>query len=131
MVFERRSSIGYRSALSASGQPLTSDVRSSAMKPEQIYQDLKDLAEKLGMTVSEQSFRASGIPVKSGVCLIKGKMNCIIDRNISLQNKIKVLAKSLVGLPHENIYVLPEIRDVINRFTPGPKRDMHPIQPDP
>ena len=32
------------------------------MKPEQIYQELKDLAEKLGVTVSEQNFRASGYP---------------------------------------------------------------------
>lgn len=89
------------------------------MKPEQIYQDLKDLAEKLAVTVSEQSFRASGFPVKSGSCLIKGKMHCIIDRNISLRNKIKVLATSLANLPHENIYVMPEVRELINKYDKG------------
>jgi hypothetical protein len=98
-------------------ETLTFDVQSSAMKPEQIYQDLKDLAEKLSVTVSEQSFRASGIPVKSGFCLIKGKMHCIIDRNISLQNKIKVLAKSIADLHHENIYVMPEVRELINKYS--------------
>jgi hypothetical protein len=65
------------------------------MKPEQLYQELKDLAEKLDVTVSEQSFRASGIPVKSGFCLIKGKMHCIIDKNISLHKKTTILAQSL------------------------------------
>jgi hypothetical protein len=100
------------------------------MKPEQIYQDLKDLAEKLSVTVSEQSFRSSGIPVKSGVCLIKGKMHCIIDRNISLQKKIAVLAESLTELPHENIYVVPEVRGVINRFKKGPKKDRDSVQTD-
>lgn len=86
------------------------------MKPDQIYQDLKDLAEKLGMTVSEQSFRASGIPVKSGFCIVKGSMHCIIDKNISLHKKTTVLARSLYDLPHENCYVVPAIRDLIQKY---------------
>ena len=91
------------------------------MKPEQIYQELKDLAEKLGVMVSEQNFRTCGIPVKSGFCLIKGKMHCIIDKNISLHNKTKVLAQTLVELPHENQYVVPIVRDFIQKY--GQKRD--------
>jgi hypothetical protein len=86
------------------------------MKPEQIYQELKDLAEKLDVTVSEQSFRASGIPVKSGFCLIKGKMHCIIDKNITLQKKTVVLAQSLFELPHENLFVVPAVRDLIQKY---------------
>ena len=86
------------------------------MKPDQIYQELKDLAEKLGVTVSEQSFRASGIPVKSGFCLIKGEMHCIIDKNITLYKKTKVLAQSISDLPHENLFVVPAVRDVIQKY---------------
>ena len=92
------------------------------MKPEQIYQDLKDLADNLKVAVSEQSFRASGFPVKSGFCLIKGKMHCIIDRNINLQSKIKVLAKCLANLDHENIYVKPEVRAAIHRYDKGEQK---------
>ncbi len=86
------------------------------MKPEQIYQELKDLAEKLGVTVSEQNFRASGMPVQSGFCLIKGKMHCIIDKNITLHKKTKILAQSLFDLPHEKMFVVPAIRDIIQKF---------------
>jgi len=86
------------------------------MKPEQIYQELKDLAEKLGVTVSEQSFRASGIPVKSGFCLIKGEMHCIIDKNITLHKKTVILAESLFELPHENLFVVPAVRDLIQKY---------------
>jgi hypothetical protein len=85
------------------------------MNPEQIYQELKDLAEKLDVTVSEQSFRSSGIPVKSGFCLIKERMHCIIDKNISLKKKSTVLAETLAELPHENLYVVPAVRDYIKR----------------
>ncbi|BBO67024.1 hypothetical protein DSCA_09540 [Desulfosarcina alkanivorans] len=86
------------------------------MKPEQIYQELKDLSEKLGVTVSEQSFRGSGIPVKSGFCLIRGKMHCIIDKNITLHKKTMVLARALAGLPHENLFVVPAVRDILKKF---------------
>jgi hypothetical protein len=93
----------------------------AAMKPEQLYQALKDLSEKLGVTVSEQSFRASGIPVKSGFCLIKGEMHCIIDKNITLHKKMIVLAQSLSQLPHENLFVVPAVRDVIKKY--GTKKE--------
>lgn len=86
------------------------------MKPEQIYQELKDLAEKLGVTVNEQSFTSAGIPVKSGFCLIKGKMHCIIDKKIPVRKKIEVLARSIFHLPHESHYVVPAVRDVIKKF---------------
>jgi len=49
------------------------------MKPEQIYQELKDLAEKLEITVSEQNLRTAGIKVKSGLCKVKGKNMFIMD----------------------------------------------------
>ena len=72
----------------------------------------------MDVTVSEQSFRASGIPVKSGFCRIKGQMHCIIDRNISLKSKIQVLASALADLPHENVYVVPEVRRLIEKQGP-------------
>jgi hypothetical protein len=98
------------------------------MKPEQIYQALKDLSEKLDVRVSEQNFRTTGIPVKSGFCLIKGEMHCIVDKNISLHRKINVLAQSLSGLPHENLYVVPAVRDIIKKNTP--KKNSESEKPD-
>lgn len=91
------------------------------MKPEQIYQELCNVAEKLGVTVSEQSFRATGIPVRSGFCLIKGVMHCIIDKNIALSKKAGLLAQVLAGLPHENLYMVPAVRDFISRSGKGPQ----------
>ena len=85
------------------------------MNPEQIFQELKDLAEKLDVTVAEHSFRSSTIPVKSGYCLIKERMHCIIDKHMSLKKKSAVLAQTLAELPHENVFVVPAVRDFIKR----------------
>ena len=88
------------------------------MKPEQTYQDLKELAEKLGVVVSEQNFRSTGIKAKSGLCKVKGKTNIIIDKQLSLQNKNEVLASCLSKLPHENIFMVPALREFLDRFHP-------------
>ncbi|MBW2248998.1 MAG: hypothetical protein JRF62_17845 [Deltaproteobacteria bacterium] len=93
------------------------------MKPEQTYQDLKELAEKLGVVVSEQNFRSTGIKAKSGLCKaksglckVKGKTNIIIDKQLSLQNKNEVLASCLSKLPHENIFMVPALREFLDSF---------------
>ncbi len=86
------------------------------MKPEQIYQELKDLAEKLALNVSDQNLRTAGIKVKSGMCKVKGKDMFIMDKHKSIHKKIKILAAQLADMPHENIYLIPSIREMLNKY---------------
>lgn len=83
------------------------------MKPVQIYKNLCDLAEKLDIEVSEQNLRKAGVKAKSGFCKVKGKNLFIMDKNISVQKKIRILAEFLGKMPHENIYVMPAVRDIL------------------
>ena len=85
------------------------------MKPEQIYQELKDLAEKLEITVSEQNFRTTGIAVQSGLCKVRGKNVFIMDKHKSIHKKIKILAAHLTEIPHENIFMVPAVRDLLEK----------------
>jgi hypothetical protein len=86
------------------------------MKPDQTYQDLKELAEKLNVGVSEQNFRSTGIKAKSGLCKVKGKNIILIDKQLSLQDKIEVLASCLSKLPHEDIFMVPALREFLDSF---------------
>jgi ABC-type enterochelin transport system substrate-binding protein len=86
------------------------------MKPEQIYQELKDLAEKLAVTVSEQNLRTAGIKVKSGLCKVKGQDLFIMDKHKSIHKKIKVLAAQLAGMSHEDVFVIPAVREMLNKY---------------
>jgi hypothetical protein len=88
------------------------------MKPEKIYQELKILAEKLGLQVSEQNFRKTGIHVNSGMCKVKGEDHCLIDKHLKLKQKVEVLAECIVLLPHESVYVVPAVRDYLEQFKP-------------
>ena len=85
------------------------------MKPEQIYQELKDLAEKLEITVSEQNLRTAGLKVKSGLCKVKGKNLFIMDKHKSIHKKIDILASLLAKFPHEDLYIMPAIREILEK----------------
>lgn len=85
------------------------------MKQEQLYRHLKELAERLEVTVLEHSFRHAGIKVKSGFCVVKGKAFFILDRNLPLHRKNRTLGAFLRGMPHEDIFVLPMVREFLTR----------------
>ena len=85
------------------------------MKPEQIYQELKDLAEKLEIAVSEQNFRNAGVKVKSGLCRVKGKNMFIMDKHKSIHKKIDILASQLAKHPHEDLYIMPAVREILEK----------------
>ncbi len=86
------------------------------MKPEQVYQELKGIADKLGVGVEEHNFRNAGIRVKSGSCIVHGKPIVIIDKHKSIGKKIRILASALSRLPHEDVYIVPAVRELITRY---------------
>ena len=85
------------------------------MNPEQLYQHLKDLADKLGTTVVDQSFKHAGLPVKSGHCRVKGKDMFIMDRSLPQNKKNETLILYLSELPHETLFVPPAVREALQK----------------
>ena len=83
------------------------------MSPEQLYNHLKDLSEKLGIPIQEQSFKQVNLPVKSGYCRVKGEDMFIMDKNLHIRKKNSILANFLSTLPHENVFVPPAVREVL------------------
>jgi len=88
------------------------------MTPDQIYQDLIDLSEKLEFTVSEQNFKRTGIKAQSGFCVVKNENLFIMDKNIALKKKIALLAEYISGLEIENIHMMPAIRELLDHHRP-------------
>lgn len=86
------------------------------MKPDQLYQELKDLAERMQVTVSEQNLKVSGIKVRSGLCTVKGQKLFIMDKHKSVHKKIKILATQLALIPHEEIYIIPAVRELLEKY---------------
>jgi hypothetical protein len=85
------------------------------MKPDQIYHELTELAEKFGIAVSEQNFKTTSVKAKSGFCIVKGEKRFIVDKHLKVSAKINVLASFINQLPHEDIYIIPALREVLER----------------
>ena len=83
------------------------------MNDDQLYQELRNLAEKMDVVVAEHNFRHVGISVKSGFCIVKGQNLFIMDKHLKVQDKIEVLAGFLSEQPLEDIYILPVLRDLL------------------
>ena len=90
------------------------------MKSEQIYQELKNLAEKLEISVSEQNFRATGIKAKSGLCKVKGKSLFVMDKHKSVDKKVRILASQLAKMPHEDVFIVPAVRELLEKYKDKP-----------
>ena len=88
------------------------------MKPDQLYQELKDLAERMQITVSEQNLKTAGVKVKSGLCSVKGQNMFIMDKHKSIHKKIRILATQLAEIPHEDLYVIPAVRELLEKYAP-------------
>ena len=86
------------------------------MKPEQLYQDMKAAAEKLGVTVAEKSFKNVGIRVESGLCTVRGKRLYILDRNKTLHEKIALLGGCLAEMQSDHIYMVPFMREYLEKL---------------
>ena len=83
------------------------------MKQEQIYQELKEIAQKLGLNVAEKSFRNLGINVRSGFCRIKNENKFLMDKYKPLEHKIAILSTELNSYDLESIYIMPAIREIL------------------
>ncbi len=85
------------------------------MKSTQLYQHLKETAEKMDITVSEQNLRATGVNARSGLCTVKGRQLFIMDKHLPVRQKVEVLAECLRQMPLDDIYLVPAIRNYLER----------------
>jgi hypothetical protein len=85
------------------------------MKAQQIYEELKHLAEKLDITVVEHSFKSTGTRARSGLCKIHERWYFIMDKHRLLSEKIDLLSECLGALNTENVYVVPAVRAMLQK----------------
>mgnify|MGYP006302961053 CR=1 FL=1 len=86
------------------------------MKPDQLYQNLKEVAEKLGITVKEQNVRNVGIHVSSGLCRIEDEQVFIMDKRLAVREKVATLAESLSSMSLDDVYIVPAVRALLDSY---------------
>lgn len=84
------------------------------MKKKELYRQLIDTAAKLGITVSEQNFRATNVRANSGLCHIKGEAVFIMDKHLPVAEKAETLAACLRTMDTDGIYIMPAVRKYLD-----------------
>jgi hypothetical protein len=97
------------------------------MKAPQLYEELKNLAEKLDITVVEHSFKATGTRARSGLCKVRERWTYIMDKHRRLNDKIELLSECLASLDTENVFIVPAVRALLQKkgatMESGTRRD--------
>ena len=68
------------------------------------------------ISVLEQNLKTSGLKVRSGLCTVKGQKLFIMDKHKSVHKKIKILAAQLARIPHEDMYIIPAVRELLEKY---------------
>jgi len=85
------------------------------MEPEKTYQYLEDLAEQLGISIRYDDFSDPEVPATSGLCKVKGSYLYIMDTSKDVAERIRLLSQCLSQIDLEGIYVVPAIRELLEK----------------
>ena len=83
------------------------------MQSDKILSELKGLAEKIGIKVTEQVLKSPGIHVRSGLCKVRGEDRFILDKKLNMTSKIDLLADCLCMQDTNGVFLIPQIRDLL------------------
>ena len=79
-------------------------------KKELLIQDLIEVLEKLDFTVRVEK----GI-FKGGFCLLREQKVFLLNKNLEQEKKISILVKNIAESDSDNIFLKPNIRELVER----------------
>jgi hypothetical protein len=83
---------------------------------ERMVEELKGAARTLGFEVREEELlREVGYRARSGVCRIGEQRVILLDRALSLADRVEVLCAALAGHDLERVFLSPALRARVNR----------------
>ena len=86
-----------------------------SMEPRKVLEYLEDLALKLDIEVVYANLESRDPFTRGGLCRVKGKYKVFIVRSEKLQGRIKILARALSAFDKEEIYILPFVREILEK----------------
>ena len=85
------------------------------MQNEGLLTALEGLAEHLQVPVTYTALATEDLPGRGGMCVIYGERRIIIERSLAAREKAQLLAAGLAQFDLEGIFLLPAVRDAIER----------------
>jgi hypothetical protein len=90
--------------------------RKASFKIEAVLEELKTLAERVGLEVREERLlREVGYHARSGSCRVREKNLLILDRDLAPAARLEVMLEELGDRDLGEIYVSPEVRRLLGK----------------
>jgi hypothetical protein len=85
------------------------------METTKVLECLEDLALKLAVEVVYEKLENKYFFSTGGLCKVKGKYKIFIDPSETIERRIEILAGALSSFDREEIYILPYIREILEK----------------
>ncbi len=83
------------------------------MNEEVLLNQLKELAEKLGISVRDENIDIEESSGFGGLCRVEGKYILILNSRAAMKEKNQVMIKALQQFDLSEIYIKPVIRELL------------------
>lgn len=92
-----------------------------SVKPETLYQQLVELAERLGLPIILDKGPFSG-----GACILDGDELIVLNKSTPFEQRTRLLAEALASRDLGEIYLKPALRELLERQVPPEAFGMGP-----
>ena len=100
------------------GTAIEGGYRTMSRRSEQLCEELKTLAERVGLKVREEILlREVGYHARSGTCLVRGEEVLFVDRSLPAGDRVAVLICELRRRDLHGVYISPALRRLLERGT--------------
>ncbi len=82
------------------------------MDDQHLFEELLQAAERLAVEVRIEPFETPAT-MGGGLCVVRGEKLVLIDQRAPLPDRIRALARALLELQSETVYMAPEARELI------------------
>jgi hypothetical protein len=93
-------------------------VLSAPMDDQPLFDELLQAAARLGVEVRIEPFETPAT-MGGGLCVVRGETLVLIDQHAPLPDRLLALARALVELQSETVYMAPEARELIEALRGG------------
>ncbi|MDP8225301.1 MAG: hypothetical protein P9L99_18210 [Candidatus Lernaella stagnicola] len=99
---------------------LKNNAGNGEMSKEQILLDaLEQAAAAVGVVVRYDKLATGDIKSTSGVCRIRGVDTIIVDRRLSIKERVAALARELSTFRFDDVFLPPAIRELLEPVEPN------------
>jgi hypothetical protein len=86
------------------------------MNEESLLNQLKELAEKIGISVRDENIDIEESSSSGGLCRVGGKYILILNSKATVKEKNQVMIKALQQFDLTELYVKPVIRELLEGY---------------